>query len=211
MVSLFMGTNSRLHRPGLGYRCAIAAAMALLASAAFAQAEDGTDVVAPGGGEDGPGLKERIRERDLDRETRVVMLGRARVSYPQELSAGFGAMLVKQPRHYDCTTVCDYQGPYIQLEPGLEGTQFSAGWGILVGEQGRGHFVHSVYSGFAIKAALLRTWGKLRPHFSEENFYGLEASVALARANISVGVFHSFSHLPGDDEWLITGGMGWGF
>lgn len=194
---------------------AVLLAAGLLSTCAAAAQPPAPSTLQTGGGASGSTsekeLETRIRERDRDLKTRLVMLGRARFSHPQTLSAGFGVMRVRQPRHYDCTTACDYRGPYVQLEPGLDGAQLSLGWGILVGEQGRSDFLHSVYSGFAIKAALLRTWGKLQPDYSDESFFGLEASIAIARANISIGIFHPFSRAAGDDGWLITGGMGWGF
>ena len=78
-----------------------------------------------------PDLAASILQHDTDLERRIVGLTRVRLSYPQQVSGALGAMVVRQPASYDCTTVCDYRGWLFQVEPGLHGGQISARWKFL--------------------------------------------------------------------------------
>ena len=114
--------------------------------------------VAPPGDALPEDIATRILEEDRDVERRVVGLTRFRVSFPQRASAAIGAMMVRQPARYDCTTVCEYKGVFVQAEPGFSGGELSAGYAVLMGEKGRNErFLSKVYLGYGIKGALLRT------------------------------------------------------
>ena len=91
-------------------------------------------------------IRREIVEHDANRERRVVGVGRLRISHPQRLSGALGAMFVRQPADYDCTSVCEYRGLLLQAEPGLDGGQISAGYAVLWGEKDRRkHLLSSVF------------------------------------------------------------------
>jgi hypothetical protein len=155
---------------------------------------------------------EQVLAHERDRVTRTVGLARVRLTYPQEISGAIGAMLVKQPRDYDCTTVCDFKGPMGQLEPGLAGAQLSLGYGKLVGEKGRNSFfLSNIYVGYGFKAALLRTWSNSELNPPNQTFLGAEAEVTFTSVNFSLGFFQHIDGQKGDDSNLISAGIGWGF
>jgi hypothetical protein len=152
-----------------------------------------------------------ILEEERNLERRVVGLSRIRLSFPQRLSGAVGAMVVRQPANYDCSTVCEFRGLFVQAEPGLSGGQLSAGYATVMGEKGRNeHFLSSVYLGYAIKGALLRTWNDadLRP--SDQTLLGVEGDFTIIRINFSLGLFRRLGSGDVDDPWVIAGGVGWG-
>jgi len=167
---------------------------------------------APPGGDSADNPLEQVLAHERDRVTRTVGLARVRLTYPQEISGALGAMIVRQPRDYDCTTVCDFQGPMAQIEPGLAGAQLSLGYGKLVGEKGRNSFFLSdVYVGYGFKAALLRTWSNSEVNPPNQTFVGAEAELTFTSVNFSVGWFQHIDGQVGEDTNLISAGIGWGF
>jgi hypothetical protein len=93
-------------------------------------------------------------------EHRWYGLTRIRWHNTQIVSAGPGAMLVKQPQNIDCATGCSVSGWHVEVEPGLYGIQGGIGWGKLVGETGRTRrLFHTVHFGWSVRAVVLRTWG----------------------------------------------------
>jgi hypothetical protein len=159
-----------------------------------------------------PEMKERIRALDGDREKRVFGLVGAQATYPTGIAASIGALLVRQPRHYDCRTLCDLNGLTVQLQPGTAGIQFGVGYSTLVGEKRSSRaFVRHVFSGYGIKGVVLRLWDDDAANFSHPTFWGAEANVTITQVSLRLGVLLPFDRETGDDHWLITGGIGWGF
>ncbi len=157
-------------------------------------------------------IAEQIRALDEDTETRVFALVRPQVTWPLGAGVGLGAILVKQPRHYDCRTWCDFRGWTMQAQPGTTGIQFGVGYSTLVGETRHSRtWVRHVFSGFGVKGAILRLWDDDTADFSHPTFWGAEGNFSITQFNFSLGVFRPFERESGDDHWLITGGMGWGF
>lgn len=178
--------------------------LAAACGAGRAQAEDETASPAD--------LTRQLEAHDRDLETRRVGLLRLRLSYPQRLSGAVGLMRVRQPADYDCTTVCDYRGPFVQVEPGMAGIQLGAGYAVLVGERRRNeHYLASVYVGFGIKGVIARTWdpGSLDP--PDQTLVGVEGAFTITSVNFSLGLLRSVSSGPVDERWVVTGGLGWGF
>jgi hypothetical protein len=157
-------------------------------------------------------ITDRILEEDRDVERRVVGLTRFRVSFPQRASAAVGAMMVRQPARYDCSTVCEFKGLFVQAEPGLSGGELSAGYAVVMGEKGRNeHFLSRVYMGYGIKAALLRTWNDADLTPSDQTLLGIEGEFAVIHVNFSLGLFRHVGSGEVRDPWVVAGGVGWGF
>jgi hypothetical protein len=154
---------------------------------------------------------QRVRGELENLERRWYAIGRVRYTYPQEISVGFGAMLVDQPKDTDCSTSCMVQGWQFEIEPGLFGTQGSVGWGKLVGETGRTrHLMYDVHLGWAVRGVVMRTYRDYRFRPLPKTLAGIEGSFTFARLNFTVGVLHSLSS--GDyQDWLISSGVGFGF
>jgi hypothetical protein len=156
-------------------------------------------------------LTRQILEEEGESRRRTVGLLRLRASYPQKISAGFGWMRVRLPSSYDCRTVCDFQGPVFQIEPGLAGIQLSAGYAHLIGETRRSkHFLKAVYVGYGAKAVLLRTYGDSPLEPSGQTLIGAEGDLTVASVNLSLGVLRSLSD-ERERDWIVTFGLGWGF
>lgn len=189
--------------PAIKVVCALAA---LLATAPCA-ADGGA-----GGEPELPAGIERIREHDSRTELRRVGLLGLRLSYPQKLAGSLGVIWARLPADFDCSAVCDFRGPFVQLEPGLAGAQFGAGYGVLVGERGRNRFyLRRVYVGLAVKATLLRTWGDAAVEPVRQTFGGVELSASVAQVNFRLGLLRSLSDADVRERWLVAGGIGWGF
>ncbi len=155
---------------------------------------------------------EDVRANDQETERRLYVVARARLSYPQRLSVGAGAFFVRQPVDHECLTACYFRGLLVQVEPGLEGGQVSAGYAVAVAETlGAGRFVPSVHVGYAFKGALLRTWGDADVEIRDETYAGVETEFTIVRVNFSLAAFRRVSSDPTGDPWLLAGGIGWGF
>jgi hypothetical protein len=154
---------------------------------------------------------QQVRAELENTERRWYGLIRARYSSSQLLSVGLGAIFVDQPADEDCVTSCMIQGWQFEIEPGVYGLQGSIGWGRLVGETGQlKHFIPTAFYGWAVRGAVLRTWGGSRPIEPGQTFAGIEGSFSILRMNFAAGVMHSLSS-NSPDEWLYSGSMGWGF
>lgn len=176
----------------------------------FAAVAVATLASGPAAADDGS-LVDELARHEADRELRVFTVTRARVSYPQRVSGGYGAIFVQHPKGSDCRTVCDLEGWMVQVEPGVSGGQLAAGYALVLGET-RNHrrWVETVYMGFGFKAAVMRTWGDAPLDARDRTLLGAEAEFTITRLNFSLGLFRPVSR-GADEEWLITGGVGWGF
>jgi len=165
------------------------------------------------------GLKAQVPDQALkqvnnelqDVKRRWYALTRIRWGFPLRLSAGFGAMLVEQPRTADCASACMVHGWHFEVEPGQYGIQGSVGWGSLVGETGRTkRWLHTANWGWAVRGAVLRTWryGPMGP--IPQTLVGVEGNLSIVRLNFSAGLMRSLSART-DDDWVIVGAVGWGF
>lgn len=153
----------------------------------------------------------RVREELETLERRWYGIARFRYSYPQQLSAGFGAMFVNQPKDTDCSSSCMVQGWQFEIEPGRYGIQGSVGWGKLVGETGQTErLMRTVHLGWAIRGVVLRTWGDFRFTPVAKTLVGIEGSFSFARLNFSLAILHKVSSGPGND-WVVSSGAGFGF
>ncbi len=144
-------------------------------------------------------------------ERRWYALTRIRWGYPLRLSAGFGAMLAKQPVDTDCASACLVRGWHFEVEPGQYGIQGSVGWGSLVAETGRTkRWLHTANWGWAVRGSVLRTWryGPMGP--IPQTLAGIEGNLSIVQLNFSAGVMRSLSEKTNDD-WVIVGAVGWGF
>ncbi len=158
---------------------------------------------------------EQVRQELTNTERRWYGLMRIRWHNTQTLSAGFGAMLVDQPKNIDCAIGCTLRGWHFEVEPGLYGIQSGIGWGKLVGETGRtGRLMHTVHFGWNVRGVVLRTWGDSSLYPQSQTLAGVEASLTVIRLNLSLGVLKSLYSGPGEgfgEDWIITTGFGWGF
>jgi len=154
----------------------------------------------------------RILDEEQDTELRVVGVSRARLSFPQRVSAGIGVIFSRQPTIYDCSTVCEFRGLFVQAEPGYSGGQLSVGYADIMGEKGdREHFLTKVYLAWGVKASLLKTWNGADLTPSDQTLLGVEGDFTVIRVNFSLGVFKHVGSGDPDEPWVLTGGVGWGF
>ena len=159
-----------------------------------------------------PDATRKILDEEQDTEVRFIGLTRARLSYPLKLSGAVGVMRVRQPRSFDCSTVCDNHGYFAAIEPGISGIQASWGYAWLVGERKlNSTFLSDVYAGWGVRAAALRTWGKSAFDPPGQTFLGVEGDLTLTSANLSLGVFRGVDRDDEDREWIGMIGLGWGF
>ena len=154
---------------------------------------------------------QQVQDELKNVERRWYGLSRLKWGFPLRFSAGFGAMLVEQPKNLDCATGCSVRGWHFEVEPGQYGIQGSVGWGRLVGETGRTkRWMHTVNWGWAVRGAVLRTWryGPLGP--IAQTLVGIEGNLSIVRLNFSAGIMRSLTSET-DDDWVVTGGLGIGF
>ena len=118
---------------------------------------------------------EQVSKELTTLESRWYGLMRIRLHDTQKVSAGLGAIYVKQPQHADCSTSCAIQGWHFEVEPGLYGIQGGIGWGKLVGETGRSsHLIHTVHFGWNLRGVVLRTWGDSTLYPQSQTLVGAE-------------------------------------
>jgi len=154
---------------------------------------------------------ERLVEEDEDRRRYTLGLGGVQLTYPQVVSASFGLLFSSQPASYDCTTPCDFRGPFAQLEPGLGGGKLSLGWGRITGNTNRsGSILTAAFIGLAYKLTFLRTWGDSGWVEAGRTYAGIEVGLPVAQANLGLGLLYRVDGGTGS-RWLVTGGAGWGF
>jgi hypothetical protein len=156
-------------------------------------------------------IAEAVRAEDEDRRRFALVLPGLHVTYPQVISASIAAMATSQPRSYDCTTPCDFRGPFIEIEPGLGGAKLSLGWARVTGRTNRGGSVlNAGFIGAAYKVSVLRTWGDMGWVDGSRTYAGVELGVPVAQANVGLGLMYRTDSDDGG-RWLVTGGAGWGF
>ncbi len=165
----------------------------------------------------GPAISEQdkalqqVRDELNDVGHRWYAITRLKWGFPLRFSAGFGAILTKQPKNIDCATGCAVRGWHFEVEPGQYGIQGSIGWGKLIGETGRTkRWLHTVNWGWAVRGSVLRTWryGPMGP--IDQTLVGVEGSLSIVRLNMSVGLMRSLTSAT-DDDWVFTGAVGIGF
>jgi len=116
-----------------------------------------------------------------------------------------------QPTSYDCTTPCDFRGPFAQIAPGLGGGKLSLGWARVTGKTDEhGALVNAAFIGSAYKVTVLQTWGDLGWVEEGRTYAGFEFDLPVARANLGIGLLYRVDGGAGG-RWLVTGGAGWGF
>jgi hypothetical protein len=187
-------------------KLALTVALALFMAAGAVAAEG------PGNPDRDAEMIELIRKMDGDLENRVFGLVRAQATWPAGVGAGIGAIRVRQPRHYDCRTLCDFSGLTVHLQPGTASIQVGLGYGSFVGEQRSSRrFVRHVYSGYGIKGVVMRLWDSDSSGFSHPTLWGVEGNFTIAQFGVSLGVLRPIRREAGDERWQITGGVGWGF
>jgi len=161
----------------------------------------------PGGGV----LMEEIEAEEHDRRGFALGLAGAQVTYPQVVSASVAVMWTSQPVSYDCTTPCDFRGPFAGLEPGLGGCKLSFGWARVTGNTNqKGSFLKAGFIGAVYKITVLRTWGDLGWVEGGRTYAGFEFGLPVAQANLGIGLLYRVDGGEGG-RWLVTGGAGWGF
>ncbi len=157
-------------------------------------------------------LMAEVAARQADVESRAYTLAALRLDYPRRLTGSLGVLFAQMPREVDCRVACDLRGVYAQVEPGLAGGQLSVGWGRLIGDTGRSRrFLSSVHLAGGVKASLLRTWGDSPLGDEPQTLAGVEGELTITRVNFTVGVFRTVSGGEPHDDWVVTGGIGWGF
>ena len=155
--------------------------------------------------------EEDIRLEELSRTPRWTGTMRARLTYPQTASFGIGAIRTKLPASWECVVTCPYQGWIVQLEPGVHGIQAAAGYATLLGEQRhRRRFLADAWLGWAVKGVVLRTWDGASLGPDERTWAGAEFAFTVTRVNFSLGTLRRVGGA-GDRDWILTGGIGWGF
>jgi hypothetical protein len=154
---------------------------------------------------------EDVAEEDEDRRRFALGLAGLHLTYPQVVSASISVMLTSQPRSYDCTTPCDFRGPFVGVEPGLGGGKLSFGWTRVTGNTNRsGSFLKAGFIGAAYKVTVLRTWGDSGWVEGGRTYAGLELGIPVALANVGIGLLYRVDNGDGG-RWLVTGGAGWAF
>lgn len=146
-------------------------------------------------------------------EKRWYAISRIRWGYPLRLSAGFGAMLTEQPSDQDCSISCAVRGWHFEVEPAQYGIQGSLGWGKMIGSTGRTkRWMHTVYWGWAVRGVVVRQWGSdFGPlGVGPQTLLGIEGNLSIVRLNFTAGVLRSLSSVS-NEEWVVTGSLGWGF
>ncbi len=156
-------------------------------------------------------LMEEIEAEEHERRRFALGLAGAHVTYPQVVSASVAVMLTSQPVSYDCTTPCDFRGPFAEIEPGLGGGKLSVGWARVTGNANRkGGFLKAGFIGAVYKATVLQTWGDLGWVEGGRTYTGFELGLPVARAYLGIGLLYRVDSGEGG-RWLVTGGAGWGF
>ena len=154
---------------------------------------------------------EKVVAEDEDRRRFALGLAGLHITYPLVASASLAVMLTSQPSTFDCTTPCDFRGPFIELEPGLGGGKLSVGWSRVTGETNRsGSFLKAAFIGAAYKVTVLRTWGDLGWVEGGRTYAGLEFGLPVAQANLGIGLLYRVDSGDGG-RWMVIGGAGWGF
>jgi len=179
---------------------------------AVAAPEPGTASVRVSRREPDRALMAEVAARQADVEPQVFTLAAVRLDYPRRLTGSLGLLFAKVPREIDCRVACDLRGVFAQVEPGLAGGQLSVGWGRLIGDTGpTSRFLANVHLAGGVRASLLRTWGDSPLGDEPQTLAGVEGELTITRVNFTVGLFRAVSGAGPHDDWVVTGGIGWGF
>jgi len=166
----------------------------------------------PSAGDASSDLTASLLNERMNLERRVVGLSRFRVSYPQGLSGAVGAMWARQPAAYPCHSVCEFKGPFFEAEPGFGGVQVGAGYAVLMAERGDNeHFLSRTYTGYGVRAVLMRTWDPATLSPPGQTLLGVEGDYSIINVSFSLGVLWHVGAGDPEDTWLVVGGVGWGF
>jgi hypothetical protein len=153
----------------------------------------------------------KVDAEEQDQRRFALGLPGLHVTYPQVATVSIAVMATSQPRSYDCTTPCDFRGPFVELEPGLGGGKLSLGWARVTGNTNRwGSLLKAGFIGAAYKLTVLKTWGDLGWIDSGRTYAGFEFGLPVAQANVGIGLLYRVDSGDGG-RWLVTGGAGWGF
>ena len=156
-------------------------------------------------------VMEDVLAEEQDRRRFALGLVGLHVTYPVVVSASIAFMPTSQPRSFDCTTPCDFRGPFVEFEPGLGGGKLSVGWARVTGKTNRGGlFLTAGFIGTAYNLTILRTWGDHGWVEKGRTYAGFELGVPVAQANLGIGLLYRVDSGDGG-RWLVTGGGGWGF
>lgn len=137
---------------------------------------------------------------------------RARFAWPQQAAFAAGVVFHRQPERITCDTVCPIRGWHLQGEAGTAGGQLAFGWTKLVGQHGpRFDVLSRPYMAFAVRGALLRTWGNSTLTPKERTFAGVEGAWSVARISLALSVMRDLDDDREGSRWLVGGGLGWGF
>lgn len=155
--------------------------------------------------------RDRLIAEESERSHRVLGLPGLQLSYPLVVSGSIAVMPTSQPADWECTTPCDFRGPFAQLETGLGGGKLSFGWARVSGVTDRsGSRLRAAFIGTAYKLTVLRTWGDQGWAEKGRTYAGLELGVPVAQAKVGLGLLYRVDR--GDERrWLVSGGFGWGF
>lgn len=191
---------------------ALAAAIALFAGGSLAAHAADAALAPPDPGADSSPDVDGELEREQARAREAFGVMRARFSYPQLVSAGFGLLLAERSREIDCVTQCELTGWLASAEAGIGGAELNLGPAFLIAELGDNDFLLSRrYMGYALRGSVMRTWGGYTGRPEHEWLGGVEGEFTIVSLNLSLGVYRRIS---GHDEgapWLVAGGIGWGF
>lgn len=176
----------------------------------------GEALAGPAGTEKTSSRERAMKEVRAELETvekRWYAISRVRWGYPLRFSAGFGAMLTKQPSGQDCSISCSVRGWHFEVEPAQYGIQGSLGWGKMIGSTGgTERWMHSVYWGWAVRGVIVHPWGGDRRPLGQDQqtLVGIEGNLSIVRLNFTAGLLRSLSSVSNED-WVLTGSLGWGF
>lgn len=137
---------------------------------------------------------------------------RARFAWPQQAAFAAGVLFHRQPENLTCDTVCRIRGWHLQGEAGTGGGQIAFGWATLAGQHGpRVRALSRPYMAFAVRAAILRTWGTSTLTPTERTLAGVEGAWSVARVSLALTVMRDLDDDRVGSRWLVGGGLGWGF
>ena len=132
---------------------------------------------------------EDVAAEEADRRRFALGLVGLHVTYPQIVSVSIAVMPTSQPRTFDCTTPCDFRGPFVGIEPGFGGGKLSIGWARVTGATNRsGSFLNAGYIGTVYKITVLHTWGDHGWVDGGRTYDGFEFGVPVAQATVGIGL-----------------------
>lgn len=157
-------------------------------------------------------LIEKIRVIDSNLERRPVGAWSINFSYPDRFGGSLAILWAELPAHYDCTTLCPFEGPYLQLQLGLGAVRLGTGWARIIGEKkDNTFFVSDVYVGLGFKGSVMHTWDDPLGETPGRTFVGGEFEFTIVEINFRGGIYYRVAGPDSSDPWLLTLTVGWGF